>query len=102
MYSVATDPPQRSYLEALEEDAEALHRRLLLEIATAFARRHGARRSPGELTRELLRASLRELLDLYGRDRWPLSWLWRRYFQALRRRLRARRGLPPEAQLPSA
>ncbi len=93
MYALDSGPPQLPFLRALEEDPEALHRRLLLEIAAAFARHAATRRSPGELARELARSAVRELLDLYGRERWPLSWLWRRYYQRARRRLRVRRGL---------
>ncbi|MGH9360832.1 MAG: glycosyltransferase family 2 protein [Thermoanaerobaculia bacterium] len=94
MYALPAEPPQLAYLRALREDPEALHRRLLLEIATAFARDRWGRPSPAEQARALLRSSLRELLDFYGRERWPLSRLWRWRFQRARRRLRARRGLP--------
>lgn len=101
MYALAAAPPQQTYLSAMEADAEALHRRLLLQIAVTFARRHAARRSPGAVASELWRASLRALVDSYGRDRWPVNWLWRRYFQLLCRRLRVDRGLdapqPPNA-----
>lgn len=94
MYALTAEPPQLPYLRALEESPGELHRRLLLQIAGSFARDHWARRSPGALGRELLRSSLRELLDLYGRDRWPVRPLWRWHFQRVRRRLRLRRGLP--------
>ena len=94
MYALPAAPPQLPYLRALEEDPDALHRRVLLEAATAFARAYWARPSPAKLGRELLRSSLRDLLDLYGRERWPLRPLWRWYFQRVRRRQRLLRGLP--------
>jgi glycosyltransferase involved in cell wall biosynthesis len=94
MYDLAGSPPQLQYLLGLEEDATALQRRVLLEVAAAWARHGDARESPRELARRLVRTAARELLDLYGRDRWPVSVIWRWYFQRLRRRLRDRRGLP--------
>ena len=93
MYDLAGSPPQIPYLLGLEEDATALQSRVLLAVATACARHSDARESPRDLARRLVRTSSRELLDLYGRERWPVSVLWRWYFQRLRRRLRVRRGL---------
>ena len=93
MYDLPAEPPQLPYSRELREDAAALERRLLLQVAATFARHVDARQSPGELARRLVRVSMRELLDLYGRERWPLSTLWRWYYQRVRRRLRVRRGL---------
>jgi glycosyltransferase involved in cell wall biosynthesis len=93
MYDLPAEPPQLPYSRELQEDAVALERRILLEVAATLARRGDYRESPVELAGRLARVSMRELLDLYGRERWPLSTLWRWYYQRIRRKLRVRRGL---------
>ena len=82
---MASDYPQVPYLQALVEDPRELHRRVLLEAATVPAYR---------ALWSAVRMIPPQLLDAYGRDRWPLAPLLRWRFQRDRRRWRPRRGLP--------
>lgn len=83
MYSLASNFPQTSHVEALRQNAAELRFELLMELATVVSEQglkfhyQRASRLP-----EQLRALIRWSLDLYGRKRWPLNyflyWRWRR------------------------
>lgn len=82
MYSLTSNFPQSSYVEAMRHNASELRLELLLNLAKAMSMRkpvlpRGTIRLPGPL-----RALIEWSLDLYGRQRWPLNnflyWYWRR------------------------
>jgi len=82
MYSLTSNFPQSSYVEAMRHNASELRLELLLDLARAMSQREwvlptGTVRLPGPL-RSLIQWSF----DLYGRQRWPLNnffyWRWRR------------------------
>lgn len=82
IYSLTSNFPQSSYVEAMRHNASELRFELLLDLARAMSQREwvlptGTVRLPGPL-RSLIQWSF----DLYGRQRWPLNnffyWRWRR------------------------
>ncbi len=82
MYSLTSNFPQSSYVEAMRRNASELRLELLLNLAKAMSLWkpplvRGTMRLPGPL-----RVLIEWSLDLYGRQRWPLNnffyWRWRR------------------------
>jgi len=93
-YAMAGDYPQVPYLRALLDDPRELHRRVLLEAAAVLAQQRHAAVPAHRALWSAIRLIPPQLLDVYGRDRWPLAPLLRWRFQRDRRRWRRWRGLP--------
>jgi hypothetical protein len=91
---MASGYPQVPYLRALLDDPRELHRRVLLEAATVLAQQRHASVPALRALWSAVRLIPPQLLDAYGRDRWPLSQFLRWRFQRDRLRWRVRRGLP--------
>ena len=95
-YANVGPPPQRPYWQALKEAPAELERRVLLELAVAFARdRRGGDEPVAAALHRVWRLVLRAIPDHIGRERWPLSLYMRRRVRQQRRASRPRRGLPP-------
>jgi len=93
-YAQGRAVPQESYLEMIQNNPRALEREILLRLST-FHAEVKTQLSAREAIRELVRALIRWVQDIYGRDRWPLStWRLRRH-RKKRAIFRQKRGLGP-------
>jgi len=83
MYSLTSNYPQSTQLEAIRGNPEALRLDLLLQVASTAP--DGAAAQPQSHLLPLpgvVRNVIRVLLNWYGHDRWPVNrfeyWRWRR------------------------
>jgi len=95
-YALTSGHPQSRYLHALQDDPEKLQWEILLEWATMLAQQQNPSWPIRQIWSRAFHASCRRLIDVYGRDRWPLSTILFRKFQRQRPRTRRLRGLPPD------
>lgn len=102
-YALKEEPPQLRWLAAILKSPAALNEQILTQLAALCAPQFQSQdKKPIGLAaaetalaaKGLLKAFVRELIYLYGHDRWPAGPLLRRRMNRLRARLRVKRGLP--------
>lgn len=93
-YSHKGSQPQGLYLERLQQDADAVERQVLLDLAIAYARNsnRGGIESWQAAFRRAVWVVLHQVRDIFARH-WPLSVLVRWRFHRQVRLLRVKRGL---------
>ena len=91
IYSRQSNLPQKKYFNLMKEDADLLYQKVLIESATKLAKVQSRITSISGLA---IRA-IEHIINIYGRENWPLSSLLHWRFQIIRRRRRRQRGLHP-------
>jgi glycosyltransferase involved in cell wall biosynthesis len=103
-YTRKGEPPQETYLRAILESPRDLCEKILSELAAQYGQNSQwqdkkpiglAGAETALAAKGLLKAFVRELIYLYGHDRWPVGPLLRRRFKRLCSKKRAVRGLAP-------
>jgi glycosyltransferase involved in cell wall biosynthesis len=92
MYDLTNDYPQHPYFEAMLADPDALHDRVLTELALRYARHHDNYQPVGAAFRTAF-SRLFHAFDVRLRDHAIAGRVLRWRFQRTRRRLRHQRGL---------
>lgn len=103
-YARKREPPQVEYWQAIQNDPEAVVRRVLTDFCMTYDRKYswGGGVRPGVAWRDLhtgwnrfVRSCQSALLDAYSRERWPLNAILPRLYRRRRDALRRVRGLAP-------
>jgi len=103
-YALKGEPPEKWWLDEILQKPDQLKDRVLIELATLCAPHFQAQdKKPLGLAWDeatfgatmAVRATIRDVLALYGLNRWPVGDLLRARMKRLRLRQRSIRGLPP-------
>jgi hypothetical protein len=96
-------PPQEEWLGKVLSDPKRLNEKILTQLATQYGQSFQMhdRRPPSGLaldrwadaSKEVLKAFFRDLIYLYGAERWPIKKLAARRLRRLRSKQRVVRGL---------
>ena len=103
IYSRPATPPQEEWLGRILREPRELNETILTELATQYGQvfqMHDRRPGVGfaldkwrDASRELFKAFVRDLIYLYGAERWPIKKLAARRLRRLRSKQRVVRGL---------
>lgn len=95
-YKTGNNQGQLEYWKKLKKDPEKLEREVLNQAAELLAYRTREKIGAGSAAKDLLYIIIKNMIDLYGSERWPLKQILLRRFQRIRTKLNRKRGLTKE------
>lgn len=93
IYKKGNNQGQLEYSGKLKKDPEKLEMEILNQAAELLAYRTREKIGAGRAAKDLIYIILKNMIDFYGSERWPLKQILLRRFQRIRSKLNRKRGL---------
>ena len=93
IYKKGNNQGQLEYSGKLKKDPEKFEMEILNQAAELLAYRTREKIGAGRAAKDLIYIILKNMIDFYGSERWPLKQILLRRFQRISSKLNRKRGL---------